>query len=89
VIDEGVVFQLPNVRFVLRPYVGYDDIDVDALTYGLTNARPKKCGSSSPCGGGRPAARSAATAGKSTSTSLVNRKPAVRKASRYSPRVRW
>jgi len=32
VVDESVIAQLPNVRFVLRPYVGYDDIDVDALT---------------------------------------------------------
>jgi D-3-phosphoglycerate dehydrogenase len=32
VIDESVITHLPNVRFVLRPYVGYDDIDVDALT---------------------------------------------------------
>jgi D-3-phosphoglycerate dehydrogenase len=32
VLDESVIAQLPNVRFVLRPYVGYDDIDVDALT---------------------------------------------------------
>jgi D-3-phosphoglycerate dehydrogenase len=32
VIDDAVASQLRNVRFVLRPYVGYDDIDVDALT---------------------------------------------------------
>jgi D-3-phosphoglycerate dehydrogenase / 2-oxoglutarate reductase len=32
VIDEVVVSQLRNVRFVLRPYVGFDDIDVDGLT---------------------------------------------------------
>jgi D-3-phosphoglycerate dehydrogenase / 2-oxoglutarate reductase len=32
VIDAEVARQLRNVRFVLRPYVGYDDIDVDALT---------------------------------------------------------
>jgi D-3-phosphoglycerate dehydrogenase len=32
VIDESVASQLRKVRFVLRPYVGYDDIDVDALT---------------------------------------------------------
>jgi D-3-phosphoglycerate dehydrogenase / 2-oxoglutarate reductase len=31
-IDESVADQLTNVRFLLRPYVGYDDIDVDALT---------------------------------------------------------
>jgi D-3-phosphoglycerate dehydrogenase / 2-oxoglutarate reductase len=32
VLDETVIRQLTNTRFVLRPYVGYDDIDVDALT---------------------------------------------------------
>jgi D-3-phosphoglycerate dehydrogenase len=32
VIDEGIASQLRQVRFVVRPYVGYDDIDVDALT---------------------------------------------------------
>ena len=32
VIDDAVASQLRNVRLVLRPYVGYDDIDVDALT---------------------------------------------------------
>jgi D-3-phosphoglycerate dehydrogenase / 2-oxoglutarate reductase len=32
VLDEAAVAQLGSVRFVLRPYVGYDDIDVDALT---------------------------------------------------------
>jgi D-3-phosphoglycerate dehydrogenase / 2-oxoglutarate reductase len=32
VVDDAVIAQFPNVRFVLRPYVGYDDIDVDALT---------------------------------------------------------
>jgi D-3-phosphoglycerate dehydrogenase len=32
VIDTDVASQLRNVRFVLRPYVGYDDIDVDALS---------------------------------------------------------
>jgi D-3-phosphoglycerate dehydrogenase len=31
-IDESVVSQLHNVRFLLRPYVGYDDIDVDAVS---------------------------------------------------------
>ena len=31
-LDAAAVNQLPNVRFVLRPWVGYDDIDVDALT---------------------------------------------------------
>ncbi|GAC1316909.1 MAG: C-terminal binding protein [Chloroflexota bacterium] len=31
-IDHEVVRRLANVRFVLRPYVGYDDIDVDVLT---------------------------------------------------------
>ena len=32
IIDDGIAAALPNVRFVVRPYVGYDDIDVDALT---------------------------------------------------------
>jgi D-3-phosphoglycerate dehydrogenase len=32
VIDEAIVSQLTKVRFLLRPYVGYDDIDVDAAT---------------------------------------------------------
>jgi D-3-phosphoglycerate dehydrogenase len=32
VIDEALVSQLRNVRFLVRPYVGYDDIDVDAVT---------------------------------------------------------
>src|SRR5947209_7534691 len=32
VVDDAVLDQLRNVRFVLRPYVGYDDIDVDAIT---------------------------------------------------------
>ena len=32
VINEAVASQLSKVRFVVRPYVGYDDIDVDALT---------------------------------------------------------
>jgi D-3-phosphoglycerate dehydrogenase len=32
VIDDAVLDQLPNVRFLVRPYVGYDDIDVDAVT---------------------------------------------------------
>jgi D-3-phosphoglycerate dehydrogenase len=32
IIDEEVASQLGNIRFVVRPYVGYDDIDVDALT---------------------------------------------------------
>ncbi len=31
-IDPAVCSQLRRVRFVLRPYVGYDDIDTDALT---------------------------------------------------------
>jgi D-3-phosphoglycerate dehydrogenase len=31
-LDAAAISQLPNVRFVLRPWVGYDDIDVDALT---------------------------------------------------------
>ena len=30
-IDEAVVAQLGSVRFLLRPYVGYDDIDSEAL----------------------------------------------------------
>jgi D-3-phosphoglycerate dehydrogenase / 2-oxoglutarate reductase len=34
VIDDAVISQLRNVRFLLRPYVGYDDIDVDAVTRG-------------------------------------------------------
>jgi D-3-phosphoglycerate dehydrogenase len=32
VIDEALVSQLRSVRFLVRPYVGYDDIDVDAVT---------------------------------------------------------
>ena len=32
VIDDAVLDQLRNVRFLMRPYVGYDDIDVDAVT---------------------------------------------------------
>ena len=32
VIDGSVASQLSKVRFVVRPYVGYDDIDVEALT---------------------------------------------------------
>jgi D-3-phosphoglycerate dehydrogenase len=32
VIDDALLSQLRNVRFLLRPYVGYDDIDVDAVT---------------------------------------------------------
>jgi D-3-phosphoglycerate dehydrogenase / 2-oxoglutarate reductase len=32
VVDEAALSQLRNVRFLLRPYVGYDDIDVDAAT---------------------------------------------------------
>jgi len=32
VIDDAVLSQLRTVRFLLRPYVGYDDIDVDAVT---------------------------------------------------------
>jgi D-3-phosphoglycerate dehydrogenase len=31
-VDQATVQQLRKVRFVVRPYVGYDDIDVDALT---------------------------------------------------------
>src|SRR5207248_4368617 len=31
-IDDDVLSQLRNVRFLLRPYVGYDDIDEDAVT---------------------------------------------------------
>jgi D-3-phosphoglycerate dehydrogenase / 2-oxoglutarate reductase len=31
-IDRNVCEQLRRVRFLLRPYVGYDDIDVDAVT---------------------------------------------------------
>ena len=33
VIDDAVLDRLRNVRFLLRPYVGYDDIDVDAVTH--------------------------------------------------------
>src|SRR5919205_1256995 len=32
VIDTDVVRQLGRVRFILRPYVGYDDIDVEAAS---------------------------------------------------------
>jgi D-3-phosphoglycerate dehydrogenase len=32
VIDDATLDQLQNVRFLVRPYVGYDDIDVDAVT---------------------------------------------------------
>lgn len=32
VLDEPAISQLQNVRFVLRPYVGYDDVDVAALS---------------------------------------------------------
>jgi D-3-phosphoglycerate dehydrogenase / 2-oxoglutarate reductase len=32
IVDDAVLSQLRNVRFLLRPYVGYDDIDVDAVT---------------------------------------------------------
>jgi D-3-phosphoglycerate dehydrogenase / 2-oxoglutarate reductase len=32
VVDEAVLSQLRNVRFLLRPYVGYDDIDTEAAT---------------------------------------------------------
>jgi D-3-phosphoglycerate dehydrogenase len=32
IVDDAVLRQLRNVRFLLRPYVGYDDIDVDAVT---------------------------------------------------------
>src|SRR5437588_8940147 len=31
-IDDSVYSQFNRVRFLLRPYVGYDDIDVDAVT---------------------------------------------------------
>jgi D-3-phosphoglycerate dehydrogenase len=31
-VDDATLGQLRNVRFLLRPYVGYDDIDVDAVT---------------------------------------------------------
>jgi D-3-phosphoglycerate dehydrogenase / 2-oxoglutarate reductase len=31
-IDDAICSQLSNVRFVVRPYVGFDDIDVDAVT---------------------------------------------------------
>jgi D-3-phosphoglycerate dehydrogenase len=31
-LDEAVFAQLRRARFVLRPYVGYDDIDVEAAT---------------------------------------------------------
>jgi D-3-phosphoglycerate dehydrogenase / 2-oxoglutarate reductase len=31
-IDDAVCSQFNRVRFLLRPYVGYDDIDVDAAT---------------------------------------------------------
>lgn len=31
-VDDAALEQLPNVRFLLRPYVGYDDIDVAAVT---------------------------------------------------------
>src|SRR6266568_4778875 len=34
IVDDSVLSQLRNVRFLLRPYVGYDDIDVDAVTRG-------------------------------------------------------
>src|SRR5438270_4517978 len=32
VIDDAVLDHMRNVRFLLRPYVGYDDIYVDAVT---------------------------------------------------------
>jgi len=32
IVDDAVLSQLRNVRFLVRPYVGYDDIDVDAVT---------------------------------------------------------
>jgi D-3-phosphoglycerate dehydrogenase / 2-oxoglutarate reductase len=32
VVDQATVKQLANVRFMVRPYVGYDDIDTDAVT---------------------------------------------------------
>jgi D-3-phosphoglycerate dehydrogenase len=31
-VDDALVNQLRKVRFLVRPYVGYDDIDVDAVT---------------------------------------------------------
>jgi D-3-phosphoglycerate dehydrogenase len=31
-VDDAALGQLRNVRFLVRPYVGYDDIDVDAAT---------------------------------------------------------
>jgi D-3-phosphoglycerate dehydrogenase len=31
-IDDGILDQLSRVRFLLRPYVGYDDVDVDAVS---------------------------------------------------------
>ncbi len=31
-VDQAIVSQLANVRFMVRPYVGYDDIDTDAVT---------------------------------------------------------
>ncbi len=32
IVDDAALSQLRRVRFLLRPYVGYDDIDVDAVT---------------------------------------------------------
>jgi D-3-phosphoglycerate dehydrogenase len=32
VVDEATVDQLRNVRFMVRPYVGYDDINTEAVT---------------------------------------------------------
>src|ERR1043166_9149444 len=32
VVDEAVMSQLRKVRFLLRPYVGYHDIDIEAAT---------------------------------------------------------
>jgi D-3-phosphoglycerate dehydrogenase len=38
-VDDAALGQLANVRFLLRPYVGYDDIDVAAVTrHGLVFA---------------------------------------------------
>jgi D-3-phosphoglycerate dehydrogenase len=31
-VDDAVLSQMRNVRFLLRPYVGYDDIDIDAAS---------------------------------------------------------
>jgi D-3-phosphoglycerate dehydrogenase len=32
IVDDAVLSQVRNVRFLLRPYVGYDDIDIDAAS---------------------------------------------------------